>query len=156
MGISEMSGRLPVAILVGLVFCACTRASDDPQVDRDAIAAASREFSAAYTRGDTAVIGHLYTDSAQLIPPGRVIRGRENITRYFAPVPKRTVLSHQMKSDTLTVDGNTAIDVGVWSSSWQRDGDTVQTVSDRYLVVWKRGADGNWRMEFDMWHRPTD
>jgi metallo-beta-lactamase class B len=51
------------------------------QDDRAAIAAASRTFSDAYVRGDTATIRGLYTPDAVLLPPGREIRGRDAIVR---------------------------------------------------------------------------
>lgn len=149
--------------IIGIVMVAamsiaigCGRRSQDYDLSRAEITTASREFSAAYVRGDTAAIGNLYSDDAYLLPPGRVLRGRDAITGYFAPIPNRTIIAHQMKSDTLTIDGGMAVDVGIWSSSWQRVGDTVQSASDRYLVVWRRGSDGKWRMEYDMWHRPSN
>ena len=44
--------------------------------DSTAIVAASRAFSAAYVRNDTAALGRIYSDSAVLLPPNREIRGR--------------------------------------------------------------------------------
>jgi len=52
--------------------------------DSAAIAAASRAFSAAYVRNDTAALGRIYSDSAVLLPPNREIRGRAAIQRDFA------------------------------------------------------------------------
>lgn len=139
-----------------LLMCACSEVGRDQSGMKSAIENASRAFSAACVRGDTAAIGQLYTDSAYLMPPGRTIRGRDAIKRYFAPNPRRTVLAHQMKSESLAIEGDVAIDVGTWSITTQRDGDSVQSVSDRYLVAWRRGQDGQWRMEYDMWHRPAN
>jgi len=42
----------------------------------------------------------------------------------------------------------------VWSNTWRRGGEAPQSAEGRYLVVWRRGSDGRWRIEYDMWHRP--
>lgn len=153
-----MSRRQRHALLLLLTFTVwgCFEVAQDQSEIRTKIEAASREFSAATVRGDTAVIGSLYTDSAYLYPPGRKIHGRQAIKRYFAPNPNRTVLAHQMLSDTLTIEGDIAVDVGTWSITTQRAGNSAQSIADRCLVVWRRGPDGQWRMEYDMWHRPAN
>jgi ketosteroid isomerase-like protein len=136
--------------------CGCSEVVQNESDIRAIIEAASREFSAATVRGDTSAIGSLYTDSAYLLPPGRTLRGRDAIKRYFAPKPGRAVLAHQIKSDTLTIEGDIAIDVGIWSVTTQNAGDSAQSVSGRYLVIWRRGHNGQWRMDYDMWHRPSN
>lgn len=98
---------------------------DAAEADRNAVIAASRAFSAAYVRNDAAAVGQAYTQDAVLMPPGREIRG------------------------------DTAIDVGTWSSTSQRTGGQPVTAAERYLAIWVREADGAWRMQYDMWHRPA-
>ena len=124
--------------------------------DRTAILEASRAFSRAYVQGDTAAVRALYTDDALLLPPGREIRGRDAIVRYFGPVAGRVNLSHAMTSSSLEVRDDQAVDIGIWSNRWRVGDGPEQEASARYLVVWRRGADGRWRIETDMWHRPGD
>lgn len=121
---------------------------------REAITAASRSFSAAYVAGDTAAIRALYTDDAVLLPPGREVRGRDAIVRYFAPGPNRVNEAHAMTSSELRIDGDRAVDIGTWSNTWRIGDGERSSASERYLVVWRRGGDGRWRIEVDMWHRP--
>jgi ketosteroid isomerase-like protein len=90
-----------------------------------------------------------------LLPPGSEVYGRDRIVRYFAPGPRRVNLRHAMESAELRVTGDVAIDVGTWSNRWRIGEGEVQEAADRYLVVWRRGADGRWRIEYDMWHRPS-
>ena len=127
----------------------------DPADARAAIESASRAFSAAYVAGDTAAIRQLYTEDAVLLPPGAEIRGRDGIARYFAPGPRRTNLTHAMRSDAIRVTGATAVDIGTWTNVWTIDGGPRQEASGQYLVVWRRDNDGRWRIEYDMWHRPA-
>jgi len=147
---------LAAATLAGSGGCRA-RPTDSAAADASArrdIAEAGRRFSAAYVAGDTAAIGSLYTEDAVLLPPGAEIRGRAAIVRYFAPGPNRRQVAHAMVSESLEVRGSTAIDVGRWSSTWQRGDAEPQSASDRYLIVWRRGADGAWRISHDVWHRP--
>jgi ketosteroid isomerase-like protein len=123
--------------------------------DSIAIAEASRAFSAAYVRNDTAALGRVYSDSAVLLPPNREIRGRAAIQRYFAWRGDYRQLAHRMESSHLTIDGDLAVDVGSWTSTGQRGDAEPTTASERYLVVWVRESDGAWRMLYDMWHRPA-
>lgn len=122
--------------------------------DSAAIAAASRAFSDAYVGGDTARLADLYTDDALVLPPGQTVQGRGAIQRYFGPGPRRVNLAHAMTSERLDVQGDIATDVGEWSNTWRIGDEDAQTASGRYLVVWRRGPDGRWRMVYDMWHRP--
>lgn len=130
-----------------------TGGQDSP---REAIAAASRAFSEAYMAGDTATIRELYTTDAMLLPPEADVKGRDAIVRYFGPGPRRRNLDHAMISDDVQVSGDLAVDVGTWTNTWSIDGGEPRTASGRYLVVWRRGEGGRWRMEYDMWHRPRD
>ena len=127
----------------------------DATADSLAIAAASRAFSDAYVRNDTAALGRVYADSAVLLPPNRTVTGRAAIQRYFAWGPGYRQLAHVMQSERLTITGDVAIDVGTWTSIGQRDTADPATSSERYLVVWVRESDGQWRMLYDMWHRPA-
>lgn len=140
--------------LLALMFGAGADAQE-ASVDAQAIGAASAAFSAAYVAGDTATIRSLYTTDAVLLPPGREIRGRNAIVRYFAPSPGRVNLTHEMRSSELRISGDEAVDIGTWSNGWRVGDGEPQEVADRYLVVWRKGADGRWRIEFDMWHRPA-
>jgi ketosteroid isomerase-like protein/peptidoglycan/xylan/chitin deacetylase (PgdA/CDA1 family) len=120
---------------------------------REEIGAASRAFSAAYVAGDTAAIRELYTVDAALLPPERDVHGRDAIVRYFAPARSRTNIAHAMTSQDLRISDDSAVDVGTWSNSWRVGEEPVREASGRYLVVWRLGTDGRWRIEYDMWHR---
>ena len=131
------------------------RAGDAQQTDSAAIAAAGAAFSRAYVAGDSATIRQLYTEDSLLLPPGALIEGRDRVVRYFGPGPRRENVSHSMTSERLEISGDMAVDVGTWNNRWRIDGGPVQEVSDRYMLVWRKGEDGRWRIAYDMWHRPS-
>ena len=121
----------------------------------EAISAASRRFSTALVAGKADEVAGLYTESAVLLPPGQVVRGRAAIRAFFAPRPGRAQMAHAMASEELTVLGDVAVDVGTWSNTWRTDGGEPQSASERYLIVWRREMDGVWRIAWDVWHRPA-
>jgi len=125
----------------------------DPRAgDRKTILDASRAFSRAYVAGDSAAVAELYTEDALLMPPGRDVRGRAAIARFFSTPPDRRPAAHWMESSEVSFHGDVAIDVGRWSLQSEED---AEVVSERYLLVWLRQADGSWRIAYDAWHRPS-
>ena len=151
--------RLMTIGLAVLYVAACSApeesVSRSAEEDRASVLSQSRAFSAAYVAGDTAGVREVYMTDAMLLPPGREIAGQDAIVRYFGPVENRTNLAHAMTSSRLDIIGDVAIDVGTWSNTWRIGDGEEQTASERYLVVWRRGPDGVWRILQDMWHRPT-
>ena len=138
-----------IAVLAGSAEWAAAQSLAE---DSTAIAAASRDFSQAYVDGDPDRIRALYTEDAVLLPPGQEIRGLDRIAQYFAPGPNRVNIAHRMESSELRLSGDVAIDIGSWHNTWRIGDAAERTASDRYLVVWRRGGDGRWRIEYDMWH----
>jgi len=119
---------------------------------RDAAAA----FSAAFEAGDTTALGELYTENALLLAPGDTIRGRVAIRRYFRPREGGRPFDHQLVADDLEIHGDVAVDRGRWIQTFQLEDGGADSASGVYLVIWRRGADGRWRMSYDMWHDPYE
>ena len=143
-----------VTLLAGCIGSDRT-ATESVTHDSLAIVEASRAFSAAYVRNDTAALGQVYSDSAVLLPPNREVRGRAAIQRYFTWGADYRQLEHAMESIRLAIVGDLAIDEGVWTSTGQRGDADPRTASERYLVIWVRESNGTWRILYDMWHRTT-
>jgi uncharacterized protein (TIGR02246 family) len=125
------------------------------EADRAAIEAASRAFSAAYVANDGDGIASSYTQDAVLLPPDRIVQGRDAIRRYFAWGPRHVQFAHRMQSESLDVRGDVAIDRGTWHSRYRRGDSAPQEAGGSYLAAWVRGSDGRWRMHSDAWHRST-
>ena len=124
--------------------------------DETAIRAAAAAFSEYFETGDTASLGRLYTEDALLLTPSDTVRGRGAIRRWFRPRQGGNRFEHSLETDDLTILGDVAIDRGRWSQTFTDEAGETRTVSGVYLVTWRRGADGGWRMEYDMWHAPYD
>lgn len=141
----------PIFLLLGfIVFSASATASEAD--DRAAIARQSAAFSAAFVANDGDALAACYTADGKIYPPNRTVTGRAAIKEFFAWRPGRRQVAHRMVSESLRIDGNTAVDVGSWHSTTQTEGQEPVTFTDRYLAIWVREADGMWRMLHDFWH----
>ena len=124
------------------------------RADSLAIVAAANAFSAAYVRGDADSMAALYTDDAAIFPEGTpAIVGREPIRRYWTLAPNRRVTSHVLMPDRIEIAGDIAHDYGRFQIAGETDGAPWGPSFGKYLVVWRRGHDGQWRMHLDMWNR---
>lgn len=120
------------------------------------IRAAGAAFSEAFESGDTTSLGELYTEDALLLAPGDTVRGRAAIRRWFRPRDGARRFDHALEVADLHVEGDIAIDRGRWVQTLHDEQADPHTASGVYLVVWRRGIDGRWRMQFDMWHAPYE
>ena len=154
-----MQRRRRAATLAGMLcfpLTACSAGGEpgsmpDVRADSAAIVAAARAFSRAFVEGDTITLASLYTTDALLLPAARDIRGNRAGARSFYAPPGRRPADHFLRAESIEIDGDVAVDVGHWNQVGVR-GDTA---TGRYLVVWRRGGDGRWRMAYDMWHPPA-
>lgn len=129
-------------------------ASASTSSDSVAILAAARAFSAAYVRGDAAAMTELYTEDAAIFPDGRAaIVGRDGIRQYWTLPPNRRITRHILMPDRVEIVGDVAHDYGRFQIGGENDGTPWGPSFGKYVVVWRRGPDGRWRMYLDMWNR---
>jgi uncharacterized protein (TIGR02246 family) len=115
---------------------------------REAIDAGNRAFVEAFLRGDADAVANLYTEQAQVIPPGaEVVKGRAAIAAYWRSFIETGVKDLALSTQDLESAGNLACEVG-----------TVRIVGvdgnaslARYVVVWKHEG-GKWLLHRDIWN----
>ena len=132
--------------------------SEDAQEVVETLASLANQFSQAYMDGDVDAMMQLYTEDAVLFPGNsEYIRGQEAVREYWTLPEGRTITHHKLNPVEVEVAGDMATDFGHYEIAG-KNGDTEWGPSHgKYLVVWKRGDDGMWRMHLDMWNsRPAD
>lgn len=157
----KQAGTVLIALSIAISSCARQgvgdAASTSPRAvsaDSAAILAAARAFSAAYVRGDAAAMTELYTDDAAIFPDGAAaIVGHEGIQRYWTLPPNRRITRHVLMPDRVEIVGNVAHDYGRFEIAGETDGKPWGPSFGKYVVVWRKGTDGRWRMYLDMWNR---
>lgn len=125
----------------------------DEQAVRDTLAALANEFSLAYMAGDAAAMTALYTDDAVIFPGNaEFIQGHDPIEQYWTLPEGRRITHHQITPVEVEISGSMASDFGHYEVSGENDGEPWGPAYGKYVIVWKRGDDGRWRMHLDMWN----
>jgi len=122
-----------------------TARSDDV---RSSIESGNRAFAAAFLRGDAEAVAELYTEDAQVMPPGAgAVAGRPAIAAFWKSAIDAGVKDLVLLTEQVESAGELAYEIGRVRIVAEDGGVT----EDRYLVVWKRG-DGGWRLHRDIWN----
>ena len=152
--------------LLALLFVlACYKSGDDASVAqagapadaaaaRTAIEAQLGRFRDAMLKNDTAAVGSVYTADAMVLPSGQpLVRGRPAITTAFAGMlAQMPVTRMEFQIIDVTVAGDHAIETGTYSMSMKpRTGKAIDDTG-KYVAVWKKDADGSWKMVRDIWN----
>lgn len=138
------------ALLAALSACAAVERSEDAAAG---IAATSEQFEAAYARGDAEAMAALYTPDAALLPPGAGrIDGREGIAATWQQFMDMDVRDVALETVELEVYGDSAAEVGTYTlTAPDGEGGRV-TGQGKYIVLWRKGDDGVWRLHRDIWN----
>ncbi|MGE3526973.1 MAG: DUF4440 domain-containing protein [Gemmatimonadales bacterium] len=148
--------RLVVPVFLALAAVAPV-AAQRPSVAADslAIVEAGRVFSRAYERGDVETMARSYTSDGVIFPDRSEPLSGDALRRYWTLPAGRRVLLHRMTPTEIVIEGDLAYDYGVYEYRGENNGQAYQG-RGKYVVVWRRDADGNWRMKLDIWNRLPD
>lgn len=109
----------------------------------------NRKFGTAIERKSYTDIAALHTDDALVLPPdGPIVKGRKAIENFWRDAAATLGLeSATLKTLDLEVAGDTAYEVGEAQLRTRTGPATV-----KYIVVWRKGDDGAWRLHRDIWN----
>ena len=146
---------LPFAILPAIII-SCAHApssrSTDPADVRAAIEATNAEFAAAMKRGDAAGVAACFTPDGEVLPPAAkgFVTGLAPLEAYYAARLKATrFLEVEIKTGTVETAGDIAWETGTNRLVMQTGDAAPITRTGKYLVAWKRSADGRWKIRVD-------
>jgi uncharacterized protein (TIGR02246 family) len=155
---------IPLVFLLCLTFC-CQQAeeaaeevvAEQPAMDLamvgQAIEEANLKFGEAVRAGDGATLAGLYTEDARLLPPNsEMIQGRAGIEAYWAGGFQMGIKNIVLTTVELMGMGDLVCEIGKAQVSIQPEGLDAIEDSGKYLVVWKKGEDGMWRLHVDIWN----
>ena len=118
-----------------------------------AIEAANAKFSEAFARGDAKALASMYTSDAIVFPPdSEMIRGNEAIGDFWKAARNGGVREVALTTVEVGQSGDVAYEVGKVSLTVQAHGNEPTTAGAKYVVVWKRQADGSWKLHRDIWN----
>jgi len=146
-----------LGLLLVVASCAAPakmpEAAVDPAALRDAIQGREREWSAAYLAGNASGVAAMYTeDAATIQASGDWTRGRDGITKFYqAQFDTLAVTAREDITEEVTPAGDYAIEVGHYSFQGTNKVDkTPRSGAGRYMVLWRKDADGVWRLLRDI------
>ena len=136
--------------MVGMLGLTVPAAADDV---RQAIEQVNSQFVEAYKAGDAATIASLYTDTAKMLPPDATeIAGHEAIQNLWQSWLDDGLKDLTLEAIEVESSGDLAYEIGQFSLQAPAENDAMVTATGNYVVVWKRGGDGNWRLHVDTWN----
>ena len=119
---------------------------------RKAIEKANLKFAEAARKGDAAAVAALYTKDAVLLPPNsEMIRGRPGIKEFWGAFMQMGAIDGVLTTVELSGSGDTVNEIGKYTLKIQPEGQEPVEERGKYVVVWKRTADG-WKMHWDIWN----
>ncbi len=119
-----------------------------------AIRSAREAYASADLRGDVAAMAKIYAPDAEIDPPGEPpVFGRESVRirlRRFREA-RPPIERERFDAASLDVCEDLAVESGTWSADERMSDGTVTTTRGLRLAVWKRQAEGSWRIRQEMW-----
>jgi len=143
--------RLLAAVLLILPACADAPATPPPP-DPSVLMEADRAFAAAVAAGGTeAWVSWFAEDGAQIQPGQGEIRGRDAIRELMAGLddPNFSLTWEPRRSDIAT-SGELGWTTGSYVSRGVGKDGELRQVQGRYVTIWRKQADGSWKVVMDL------
>ena len=119
---------------------------------RKAIDKGNAQWIDAWDKADASLLSQLFApDGIMLGSKGKSFKGPQQISEHMKPVMEGA--GKGVKATVTTVDlwldADIAYETGKYSYAYQEKGRPV-TDEGRYVTIWKRQADGSWKIIMDM------
>jgi uncharacterized protein (TIGR02246 family) len=140
-----------IVVLMAVGACATS------ETDMPSGPTSPERFTTAFNHGDAAGLANLYTENAALLPPdARRVDGRQEIQKFWQGAFDAGVTDMTIEIVESEARGDIAYETGAYSLKAPGEDGELVAVSGKYIVVWKHGADGQWRLHRDIWnHTPA-
>lgn len=123
-----------------------------------AIKAADIAAAAAATAKDLDKLAAFYTEDTTFMPPnGPLMTGRENARKYFAELmtPADFSIAWQPTKVEAARSGDIGYSVGTYHVMFTGPDKKMIMDDGKYSTVWKKQADGSWKLAVDMFNSNT-
>ena len=140
-------------VIVCLAMLACTQPQLDLAVVQKQIEHNNQELVEAFKKGDAKAISMLYTEDASLMPPFlEALSGRDAIEENWQSAITMAPKVFLLETVKVNGSGNFVYEEGMYI--WEQDLEGGVEFKDRgsYIAVWKKTADGTWKMQADIWN----
>jgi len=153
-----LSRKLIVTILItSVVFaisCTQTNQQYDEEADKTAIAELREQEMAAFSSGDVGALEKLFTTDIKLMPPNEnAVTGTEGLRSWAENMYSMISVQGEYTSSDLTLAGDWAFEqLTMILTMTPVDGGEPIMGTGKCLHVYKRQADGSWKIAQDIWN----
>jgi uncharacterized protein (TIGR02246 family) len=126
----------------------------DPDADRSAVAQATTALLNAVNASDLGGVLAIWCDDGVLMPPHHPsVHGRLALERYFGALFSRSRFTFSFTSSRIEVVGDVAFERVEYSvSASPADGGPAVHDAGKGLHIYRRQADGSWKLAQDIWN----
>ena len=120
---------------------------------RDAIEVGDQAMADAINGKDAEATASNYTEDGSVLPPGAPRQhGRAAVQAFWQAVIDMDLADVVLNTDEIEELGDVATAVGTLSGTLP-DGEGGRTaLTGKFIVLWRKGADGSWRLHRDIWN----
>jgi uncharacterized protein (TIGR02246 family) len=148
--------RRTVLIALSLALCTLPAAGQAPKADpmRARLDKMAKDFADAWNRGDDKSVAAAYTEDAMVMAPdSELVKGRPAIEAFWGEGRKAGFKNMRLEVTDFESSGDYLIETGKAWLDFQPAGQAAATAQAyKYLVVWKKQADGSWKIHRDIWN----
>lgn len=143
-------------ILLFTAVSAFTQSSNDVLAEaKDAIAKGNAQWCEAWEKGKPEMVVELFAEDGKLLlSSGKVIKGHEQLLALYQNAMKGVgtdIKNIKVSVTTLNawLDGELVYETGKYIYDYVENGKPV-VEAGKYVTIWKKQKDGNWRLIMDM------
>lgn len=120
---------------------------------RQAVEDTNRALMEALKRGDAASMVARFTEDATLLPPNREpIHGKQGVKAFYKAATDMGVTAGILDTVHVECVGDVAYEIGGYTAEIQLESGEMTTDGGKYVHIWKRQADGSWKLHVDIWN----
>ncbi len=145
-------------IFLWIIFSSISVQSEEKDISqvRKILEEGGVKFVEAINKGDAAAAAALYTDDAILMPPNsEMIKGKSAIQEFWNTSIQMGIKNVSTTVVDIQVSGDLAYRIGKYTLTVQPQDHPAVTDSGKFLDIWKRQADGSWKIQVDTWNNDT-
>jgi len=130
----------------------CIKQQNEGQ-DLESLRNAVEEFRESINSGNGEKAAEMWTDDAIFMPNGwETIKGKEKVAAVWKQNVEGGFRTKNQETIELVVSGNIGYEVVTQLWTVHQEGKTDEWGSSKYVHIWKKQADGSWKLHLDIWN----
>ena len=120
---------------------------------RDTIETNGRSVAEGINKKDAAAVAQQYTEDGSVLPPGAPrVDGKEGVAGFWQAAIDMGLGDVVLTTLGVADHGDLATEVGSLTATVPGEDGNKVPLAGKYIVLWKRGDDGTWRLHRDIWN----